>query len=71
LVAGDRWGALAFYAVQILAYIEFPLTFWVLYVNDHYLTEWALAFFTVLFISYGLLLWRAIQRADVRSGEPT
>jgi len=71
LVAGDRWGVLAFLGVQVLAYIEFPLMFWVLYVNDHYLTEWALGFFTVLFIAYGLMLWRAVQREDVRSGQST
>jgi hypothetical protein len=61
LVAADLWGILVFYWVQALAYIEFPLTFYTLWVNEHYLSAWAPVFFTVLFGSYGLLLWRAIR----------
>ena len=61
LVAGDLWSILVFYWVQALAYIEFPLTFYTLYVNEHYVSGWAPVFFAVLFISYGVLLWRAIR----------
>jgi len=64
LVAGDLPGVLAFYGVQVLAYIEFPLAFGVLYVNDHYLNEWAMVFFTLLFVAYGLLLWRALKAPE-------
>jgi hypothetical protein len=64
LVAGDLWGTLVFYWVQLLAFIEFPLAFYVLYINDHYLSGWAHGFFTVLFISYGVLLWRAIRSSE-------
>jgi len=64
LVAGDIVGILTFYWVQLLAFIEFPLTFWVLWVNDHYVSKWAPVFFTVLFISYGVLLWRALRSKE-------
>jgi len=70
LVAGDHRGILSFYAVQVLAFIEFPLAFWVLYVNQHYVTEWALGFFTLLFIAYGLLLWEAMKGPGIVDGIP-
>jgi hypothetical protein len=64
LVAEDMWGILSFYGVQVLAYVEFPLTYGVLWENDQYISTWAPGFFTVLFIVYGLLMWRAMSRID-------
>ena len=71
LVAEDIWGTLLFIWVQIMAYIEYPLAFDVLYVNDHYVSEWALLFFTIFFLMIGLLLWRAMvmQNPDVTSDD--
>lgn len=65
LIADDIYGILAFYAVQILAFIEFPYAFRVLYVNANYLSPWALPFFTLLFVSYAILMWRALRKRDV------
>jgi hypothetical protein len=59
LVADDLWGILLFIGVQILGYIEYPLTYGVLWENNKYLSDGALVFFTVFFIMLGLLLWRA------------
>jgi hypothetical protein len=59
LVAEDLLGILLFVSVQIMAYIEYPLAYGVLYANDTYLSGWALPFFTVFFLMIGLLLWRA------------
>jgi flagellar biosynthesis protein FliQ len=57
-----------FYAIQVLAYIEFPLTFWSLwtnieYTNPIYSTEWymALLLFTFEFLLLLLLTWVAIE----------
>ena len=60
LVADDLWGILLFIGVQILGYIEYPLSYGVLWVNNTYLSDRALVFFTVFFIMLGLLLWRAL-----------
>ncbi len=60
LVADDILGIIIFIGVQILAYIEYPLAYGVLYENGFYVTSWALVFFTVFFIAIGLLLWRAL-----------
>ena len=68
LIAEDIWGILVFICLQIVAYIEFPLGYYVMYVNDHYTSEWALWFFTILFIVYALLIWRAMKMSD-RSSE--
>jgi hypothetical protein len=70
LVAEDIWGILIFIFLQILAYVEFPLGYYVMYVNDHYTSEWALWFFSILFITYGLLIWRALKMKE-HSGENT
>jgi hypothetical protein len=60
LVAEDIWGIIAFYGVQVLTIIEYPLTYGKLWENHRYLSGWAQGFFTVLFIVYGFLLWRAL-----------
>jgi len=60
LVAGDAWGILIFFAVQVMEYLEFPLTFYSVWVNEHYVSGWAIPFFITFFIAYGLLLWRAM-----------
>jgi len=62
LVADDIRGILVFIGVQVLAYIEYPLAYGVLYINEKYVSGWALVLFTVLFIMIGLLLWRALLR---------
>jgi hypothetical protein len=59
LVADDLWGICLFIAVQLLAYLEYPLAYGVLYANDKYVSDWAIWFFTLYFIMIGLLLWRA------------
>jgi hypothetical protein len=64
LIADDLWGIVIFIGVQILAFMEFPLAFYILYVNDHYTSPLALGFFSVLFIAYGLLLWKALKKSD-------
>jgi hypothetical protein len=71
LVADDIRGIILFIGVQIIAYIEYPLAFGVLYVNDHYVSESALLFFTVFFLMIGLLLSRAMtmQNPDVTSDD--
>ena len=61
LVAEDIWGILVFIGVQVLAYIEYPLGYGVLYVNDKYVSGWGLVFFTVFFLTIGLLMWRALK----------
>ena len=61
LVADDICGILLFIAVQVLAYIEYPLGYGVLYVNDKYVSGWGLVFFTVFFLMIGLLLWQALK----------
>jgi hypothetical protein len=57
-----------FYVTQILAYIEFPVTFWMLwtnieYTNPIYSTNWylALALFTLEFSTILLLIWFAVE----------
>jgi hypothetical protein len=71
LIADDIRGILVFIAVQVLAYIEYPLGYGVLYVNDSYVSGWGLVFFTVFFLMIGLLLWRALkmERPDIPGGE--
>jgi hypothetical protein len=72
LVADDIWGIFLFIGVQVLAYIEYPLAYGVLYENDKYVSGEALLFFTVLFIMIGLLLWRALkmERPELKEGKP-
>jgi hypothetical protein len=69
LVADDIRGILLFISVQVLAYIEYPLGYGVLYVNDTYVSEWGLVFFTIFFLMIGLLLWQALkmERPDITS----
>jgi hypothetical protein len=71
LVADDIRGILLFIAVQVLAYIEYPLGYGVLYVNDKYVSEWGLVFFTIFFLMMGLLLWQALklERPDITSND--
>jgi hypothetical protein len=64
LVADDLFGIVLFTGVQVLGYLEFPLSYSVLWVNSRYLSDGALVFFTVFFIMLGLLLWRAWIRED-------
>lgn len=64
LIANDIWGIVGYICVQILAFIEFPLVFYTLYVNNHYTSPLALGFFTVFFITCGLLLWRSLMKDD-------
>lgn len=64
LIAADFWGILIFVGLQVFGYIEFPLGFFTLYTNDHYTSPWALPFFSLLFLGYGLLLWRAMKLDD-------
>jgi hypothetical protein len=64
LVADDLFGIVLFTGVQVLGYLEFPLSYSVLWVNSRYLSDGALVFFTVFFIMLGLLLWRTWIRED-------
>ena len=64
LIANDKWGIVGYICVQILAFIEFPLVFYTLYVNSYYTSPLALGFFTVFFIASGLLLWRTLIKDD-------
>ena len=61
LVADDPLGALAFVAVQVLAYVEFPLVFWHLWINTRYTSPAAIPFFTVFYAAWAFLLWRAVR----------
>lgn len=61
LVADDIYAICAFFAVQILGIIEFPLAFWTLYVNENYTSPLAPIFFTIYFIGIALLLWQAVK----------
>ena len=70
LIAGDTPGILAFWGVQVLEYISFPLTFYGVWVNDNYVSWWALPLFTVLFLMYGLLVWRAMKGKGIVEWSP-
>ena len=59
LLADRSGGILLFIALQILGVIEFPITFYSLYVNEHYTSPFALVFFIVLFGIYGASIWVA------------
>lgn len=61
LLATDVWGILLFVGIQIFSFIEFPFAFWTLYTNGEYTSPFALGFFTLFFLAYGLLLWRAMK----------
>lgn len=68
LIADNIYKIGLFYVVQILAYIEFPLTFWMLwtnveYTNPLYSGNWylALILFTLEFSALLLLTWFAIE----------
>jgi cytochrome c oxidase assembly factor CtaG len=65
LIAEDIWGIAAFICTQLVAFVEFPLMFYTLYVNDHFTSPFALGFFTIDFILLGFLLWRALVKKDV------
>jgi hypothetical protein len=65
LVANDIRGILLFTAVQVMGYIEYPLGYGVFWVNDKYVSGWGLVFFTVFFLTIGLLLWRAFLLKEV------
>ncbi len=67
LLATDIWGILLFIGVQIFSFIEFPLAFWGLYTNTEYTSPLALGFFTLLFLAYGLLLWRALKMDEKKN----
>jgi|WetSurMetagenome_2_1015567.scaffolds.fasta_scaffold18214_3 hypothetical protein len=68
LVADNMYKIGLFYITQILAYIEFPVTFWMLwtnieYTNPIYSTNWylALTLFTLEFSTILLLVWFAVE----------
>ncbi len=61
LVAGDLAGMLSFIGVQVLGYVEFPLTVWMIWTNESYRSPWAIPFFALFFALYGVMLWRAIR----------
>jgi len=68
LISDSIYKILLFYIAQILAYIEFPLTFWSLWTNEKYTnpiysTNWylALMLFTLEFSILLLLLWLAVE----------
>lgn len=68
LIADNIYKIGLFYMFQILAYIEFPLTFWSLwtnieYTNPMYSTNWylALILFTLEFSSLLILVWLAVE----------
>lgn len=61
LLANNLRGILIFVGVQILSFIEFPIAFYTLYVNQQYISSWAVVFFTILFTAYGMLLWQALK----------
>ena len=70
MIADDIWGIFLFVAVQILSFVEYPLAYGVLYLNQVYLSNWALLFFTLYFLIHGLLLWRAfIPRTPISEKE--
>lgn len=68
LIADNIYKIGLFYIVQLLAYIEFPLTFWMLwtnveYTNPIYSTNWylALLLFTLEFSLLIILSWLSIE----------
>ncbi len=67
LLATDIWGILLFVGIQIFSFIEFPFAFWTLYTNGEYTSPFALGFFTLFFLAYGLLLWRAMKMESANS----
>ena len=57
LLLADRvWGVITFVGVQILCFIEFPVIWGSIYVNDNYTSPLALWFFTIYFIIMGVFL---------------
>jgi hypothetical protein len=72
LIADNIYKIGLFYVVQLLAYIEFPLTFWILwtnieYTNPIYSTNWylALLLFTLEFSLLIILSWVAIEPVKI------
>lgn len=68
LVADSIYGIVIFYMTQVITYIEFPLAFGTLYLNENYLgvsgtTLWylTLVFFTINFVAYFLLMYLAVK----------
>lgn len=68
LVADDIVGILEYYLLQVLSYIEFPLAFYSVYTNAKYVQPWAPVFFLILFVAWGLLLYRVLSRV-IKRGE--
>jgi hypothetical protein len=56
LLANRWWGIITFIGVQILCFIEFPVIWGSIYVNDNYTSPLALWFFTIYFIIMGVFL---------------
>jgi hypothetical protein len=72
LLATDVWGILLFIGIQIFSFVEFPFAFWTIYTNTQYTSPFALGFFTIFFLAYGLLLWRALKMEAANSpAEPS
>jgi hypothetical protein len=72
LIADNIYKIGLFYIIQLLAYIEFPLTFWILwtnveYTNPIYSTNWylALLLFTLEFSLLIVLSWLAIEPVKI------
>jgi hypothetical protein len=56
LLANRGWGIITFIGVQILCFIEFPVIWGSIYVNDNYTSPLALWFFTLYFFVMGAML---------------
>jgi hypothetical protein len=64
LLADSYWGIALFTAIQFIEYINFPWGFYRIWTNPAYTSPWAIPFFTIYFLIYGVLIWYLIKRKD-------
>jgi hypothetical protein len=60
LVADDIYATLAFCTVSAMVYLEFPMFYGTLYVNDKFLVSWAPWFFIVEWALMFVMIYLAI-----------
>jgi hypothetical protein len=62
LLADSYLGIALFSAIQFIEYIAFPWGFYKIWVNANYTSQWAIPFFTVYFLIYGVLVLFVIRK---------
>ncbi|MGA2699273.1 MAG: hypothetical protein ABSE74_06505 [Methanoregula sp.] len=62
LSADSYFGIALFSAIQFIEYIDFPWGFNKIWVNANYTSQWAIPFFTIYFLIYGVLVLYVIRK---------